>query len=138
MNASVNDEIKWRYDVLAELGGKSANYAVDPATLRQWRIYGGQQGIWVDKHRTAAITNNGQGLAVGLLHKGSIYPDDFDETGVIYHYPVTNRAPSRDWGEIEAVKNCSRLRVPVFVITVSPGESTKRDVYFGYVTMSDD
>jgi putative restriction endonuclease len=138
MHASVSDEIKWRYDVLAKIGGKSANHAVAPATLRQWRIYGGQQGIWVDKHRTAVMTNNGQGLAVGLLHKGSIYPDDFDETGVIYHYPVTNRAPSRDLGEIEAVKNCSRLNVPVFVLTVSPGEPTKRDVYFGYVTMSDD
>jgi hypothetical protein len=75
---------------------------------------------------------------VGLLHKGDVYPDDFDETGVIYHYPVTNRPKTRDLGEIEAVKNCRRLNVPVFVITVSEADSTKRDVFFGYVTMWDD
>jgi len=138
MNTSVSDEIKWRYDLLSEIGGKSANYAIDPTFLRDWRIYGGQQGIWMDKQRTAALTDDGNGLAVSLLHKGNIYPDDFDETGVIYHYPVTNRPKSRDIGEIEAVKNCNRLRVPVFVITVSQLEPSKRDVYFGYVTMWDD
>jgi putative restriction endonuclease len=135
---SIRNEIQWRYDLLAEIGGKPANYAVDPAILRDWRIYGGQQGIWVDKQRTAAITDDGNGIAVGLLHKGNIYPDDFDETGVIYHYPVTNRPPSRDLGEIESVKNCGRLKVPVFVITLSPVEQSKRDVYFGFVTMWDD
>jgi hypothetical protein len=138
MNAVVSEEVKWRYDLLTEIGGKTANYSVDPSTLRDWRIYGGQQGIWVDKQRTAPLTDDGNGLAVGLLHKGNVYPDDFDETGVIYHYPVTNRPQSRDIGEIEAVKNCSRLQVPVFVITVSQVDTTKRDIYFGYVTMWDD
>lgn len=92
----------------------------------------------MDKQRTALITEDGNGLAVSLLHKGDIYPDDFDETGVIYHYPVTGRPQSRDLGEIEAVKNCCRLRVPIFVITVSHTEPSSRDVYFGYVTMWDD
>ena len=138
MNAVVIEEVKWRYDLLAEIGGKAANYAVDPLMLRTWRIYGGQQGICVDKQRTAPLTENGHGLAVSLLHKGHIYPDDFDETGVIYHYPVTSRPPSRDLGEIEAVKNCSRLQVPVFVITVAQTETAKRNIYFGYVTMWDD
>lgn len=138
MNTSVNNEVQWRFDLLGLLGGQVINYAIDPALLRDWGIYGGQQGIWVNKQRTAALTENGNGLAVSLLHKGHIYPDDFDETGVIYHYPVTNRPPSRDIGEIEAVKNCCRLGVPLFVITVSPMQPTKRDVYFGYVTMWDD
>lgn len=138
MNSLIADEIKWRHDLLAEIGGKSANYAVDPATLRDWRIYGGQQGIWVDKQRTALITDDSNGLAVSLLHKGDIYPDDFDESGVIYHYPVTGGPQSRDLGEIEAVKNCCRLKVPVFVTTVSEAESSRRNVYFGYVTMWDD
>jgi putative restriction endonuclease len=135
---AIAEEIEWRRDLLAEIGGRSANYGIDPTLLRSWNIYGGQQGIWVEKTRTGTLTEDGNGLAVGLLHKGNIYPDDFDETGVIYHYPATNRPKSRDLGEIEAVKNCSRFGAPVFVITVSPGEESKRDVYFGYVTLWDD
>ena len=138
MAKTSSDETKWRYALLTEIGGQTVNYAIDPATLRDWGIYGGQQGIWVDKQRTAPLTDNGNGLAVSLLHKGNVYPDDFGETGVIYHYPVTSRPPSRDMGEIEAVKNCNRLNVPVFVITVSQVDASKRDVYFGYVTMWDD
>ncbi|MBN1428132.1 MAG: HNH endonuclease [Anaerolineae bacterium] len=138
MNTPVNNEIQWRYDLLEAIGGQVINYGIDPALLQYWRIYGGQQGIWVDKQRTAILTDDGRGLAVGLIHKGNIYPDDFDETGVIYHYPVTARPPARDIGEIEAVKNCHRLNVPLFVIKVSELASSKRDVYFGYVTMWDD
>jgi hypothetical protein len=33
-NRAVIEEVKWRYDLLAEIGGKDANYGVDPATLR--------------------------------------------------------------------------------------------------------
>jgi putative restriction endonuclease len=135
---AIADEIEWRRGLLAEIGGRSANYGIPPSLIRDWNIYGGQQGIWVDKARTGALTHDGNGLAVCLLHKGDIYPDDFDETGVIYHYPATNRPRSRDLGEIEAVKNCCKLKVPVFVITVSPDNKSARDVYFGYVTLWDD
>jgi hypothetical protein len=58
-NRSIIEEVNWRHDLLAEIGGKVANHGVDPATLRDWRIYGGQQGIWVDKQRTAALTADG-------------------------------------------------------------------------------
>lgn len=135
---AINEEIKWRRDLLSEIGGKPANYGIDPMLLRDWNIYGGQQGVWVDKKRTGPFTEDGNGLAVGLLHKGNIYPDDFDETGVIYHYPVTSRPKARDFGEIEAVKNCRKMGVPIFVITVSQVNPSKRDVYFGYVTLCDD
>jgi hypothetical protein len=57
---------------------------------------------------------------------------------VIYHYPTTSRPQSRDSGEIEAVKNCGRLNVQLFVITVSEVDPSRRDVYFGYVPMWDD
>ena len=100
----INNEIKWRFDLLVEIGGEVINSNIDPTTLREWQIYGGQQGIWVDKQRTSALTDDGNGLAVSLLHKGNLYPDDFSETGVIYHYPVTNRPELRDLSEIEAVK----------------------------------
>jgi putative restriction endonuclease len=135
---TITEEIELRRDLLDRIGGKAANYRISPATLRDWRIYGGQQGIWVDKQRTRALTKGGNGLAVSLLHKGDIYPDDVDETGIIYHYPVTNRSSSRDLGEIEAVKNCKRYSVPLFVIRVSENDPTERDVFFGYVTTWDD
>src|SRR5437762_1322977 len=84
---SIQREITWRKDLFSELGGQIVNRGIEPNFLRNWGIYGGQQGIWVDKQRTAPLTENGYGLAMGLLHKGDMYPDDFDETGVIYHYP---------------------------------------------------
>jgi hypothetical protein len=136
--AVIENEKKWRRDLLNELGGRPANFAIEPALLRDWGIYGGQQGVWIDKKRTVSLSEDGNGFAVGLLHKGNTYPDDFDETGVIYHYPDTNRPRSRDIGEIEAVKNCFRWQVPVFVITVSTQNPSLRDVYFGYITLWDD
>ena len=40
MDAAIGDEIRWRYELLAEIGGEAANRAIDPALLRDWRIYG--------------------------------------------------------------------------------------------------
>ena len=70
--------------------------AVDPdnvsaGTLRDLGVYGGAQGIWVDKARTATIAINGSGVTVSLLHTGRHYPDDISEDGLIYHYPRTSR-----------------------------------------------
>ena len=72
--------------------------ALDPdnlsaSSLRELGVYGGAQGIWVDKARTAAIAPNGSGVTVSLLHTGRHYPDDISEDGLIYHYPRTSRPP---------------------------------------------
>jgi hypothetical protein len=83
----ITEEIEWRKELLAEIGGEAANYEIAPATLRDWRIYGGQQGIWVDKRRTSALTEDGNGLAVSLLHKGDVYPDG-GWPQKLYHFEV--------------------------------------------------
>jgi hypothetical protein len=138
MQMMIQDELERRRAWWRELGGGHAVYHVSPQKLRRMGLYGGQQGIWVDKNRTQKLTDDGYGVAVSVLHKGEIYPDDFDETAVIYHYPKTNRPPSRDIGEIEAVKNCSKCNLPIFVIRVSPDDARLRDIFWGHVTFWND
>jgi hypothetical protein len=77
-------------------------------------LYGGKSGVWVNKVRTSAIAP--EGVAVGLLHTGRHYDDDVDETGILYHYPTTDRPAARDANEIQAIKNAKILGIPVFVI----------------------
>lgn len=57
-----------------------------------------------------------EGVAVGLLHTGRHYDDDVDETGILYHYPTTDRPASRDANEIQAIKNAKTFGIPIFVI----------------------
>lgn len=103
--------------------------------LRDLGVYGGAQGIWVDKATTGHLAADG--VTVGLLHTGRHYPDDVSEDGLIYHYPSTARPASRDAAEVEATKNAARLRLPVFVIL--PGETNQtRGVRLGWVEDWDD
>lgn len=118
---------------LLERGGPKE---ISPAILRALGIYGGAQGIWVDKARTSTLTDGGFGLTVSLTHSGKSYPDDWSTDGVIYHYPDTHRPQRRDTSEIEATKNARKFGVPVFVITHT--SHSKRDVYIGWVTDWDD
>jgi hypothetical protein len=55
------------------------------------RVYGGAQGIWVDKKNTAKLTSDGEDITVSILHTGRHYPDDLSNDGVIYHSPTTDR-----------------------------------------------
>jgi putative restriction endonuclease len=48
---------------------------VTPQLLRDLGIYGGAQGVWVNKERTSQITPGG-GVTVALLHTGASYADD--------------------------------------------------------------
>jgi len=109
-----------------------------PLLIRELGIYGGAQGIWVDKERTEHLTHDGYGVTVGLLHTGEYYPDDLSETGVIYHYPETNRPLSRDLGEIEATKAANLLSLPLFVVTSPFSNSKTREVNLGWVEEWDD
>lgn len=81
---------KEMWDQLIAHGGPKD---VSPNLIRELEIYGGAQGIWVDKARTELLTNDGYGVTVGLLHTGEYYPDDLSDSGVVYHYPKTNRPP---------------------------------------------
>jgi putative restriction endonuclease len=106
--------------------------------LRDLGIYGGAQGVWVDKARTGSLTEAATGVTVGLLHTGSSYADDLSDDGVLYHYPSTNRPRGRDLAEIEATKTARRLGLPVFVITYPSPGSARRDVHLGWIESWDD
>ena len=121
------------WNVLLKRGGPKE---VSPNILHDLGIYGGAQGIWVDKARTGKLAEDGYGITVSLTHSGKSYPDDWSEDGVIYHYPDTHRPPGRDMSEIEATKNAGRLGIPVFVITHT--SHSKRDVYVGWIMGWDD
>lgn len=121
------------WNLLLEKGGPNG---VAPEVLRTLGIYGGAQGIWVDKARTGELTDNGHGITVSLTHSGKSYPDDFSDDEVIYHYPDTDRPKSRDASEVEATKNTRRLGLPVFVITHT--SHSRRDVSIGWVIDWDD
>lgn len=126
-------EVMWK-ELLAA-GGPSG---VGPEVLRGLGIYGGAQGIWVDKARTAPISPDGNGVTVSVLHTGSSYPDDLSEDALLYHYPLTDRPASRDAGEVQATKNAQLLDVPIFVVTKPSPSSGVRDVQLGWVVEWDD
>jgi putative restriction endonuclease len=114
MTSAIEQEISRRLDAWDKIR-KSPNWPlVTPKEVRDLGILGGAQGVWVDKVRTSAIAP--EGIAVGLLHTGKHYDDDVDETGILYHYPTTDRVASRDANEIQAIKNAKLFGIPVFVI----------------------
>jgi len=101
-------------------------------------MYGAAQGVWVDAARTRAITADGTGIAVGLLHTGRHYPDDLSETGILYHYPWTGRLGDRDASEVAATKRAGELGLPLFVVTPSSVSANRRDVHLGWIVDWDD
>jgi putative restriction endonuclease len=121
-----------------ELVGRGGPLTVSPKVLRELGIYGGAQGVWVDKARTAPLTLTGTGITVGVLHTGSSYADDLSADGLLYHYPRTARGESRDMGEVEATKEAKRQQVPLFVVTHPTPHSSVRDVRMGWVEDWDD
>jgi ribosomal protein L25 (general stress protein Ctc) len=111
---------------------------ITPGRLRELRIYGGAQGIFVDKKTTVSVDGN-FGVAVGVMHTGRHYADDLEEGGIIYHYPKTNRSVSRDRGEIEATKAAKENNLPVFIIIKEEKNPKKiQAVKMGWVQDWDD
>ena len=95
------DRRKRLWDELISQGGP---YSISAQLLRELGIYGGAQGIWANKSVTGFVTTDSHGVTVSLLHRGTMYPDDLFESGVLYHYPSTNRPPTRDYSEIQSYK----------------------------------
>ena len=120
-------------DLIVRNGGRR----LVPSLLREKGVYGGAQGIWVDKVRTAEVAPP-HGLTVSLLHTGTSYADDLSADSILYHYPSTRRSEGRDQSEIEATKNALRFEVPVFVIASPTPGSSMRDVHLGWVEDWDD
>jgi hypothetical protein len=136
-SVTVEDERKRRLNLWADLKQRGLAARARPEDLRRSRIYGGAQGVWVDKDQTGRITGIDGGITVGLLHTGRHYPDDLSDESVIYHYPKTSRGPGRDISEIKATKSAGRLDLPVFVILPGPTHAT-RSVKLGWITDWDD
>lgn len=132
----VQQELAHRKGMWESLLTQGGPTDVVPSTLRALGVYGGAQGVWVDKARTGKLTADGNGVTVGLLHTGSHYVDDLSDDGVLYHYPQTRRPDVRDAGEIEATKNVQRLGLPVFVIAYA--NYGHRNVHLGKVIDWDD
>jgi len=138
LDPRVEKELEHRRTMWGALLERGGPREVPPRVLRNLGIYGGAQGVWIDKNRTRTLTDDGTGVAVGLLHTGVAYADDLSKDGVLYHYPDTNRVKGRDLSEINATKAAGRYGVPVFVITHSRPDPNKRDVYLGWIEGWDD
>ena len=137
MDDSVKQEFELRLALWQQLVETGETREVRPQRLRDLGIYGGAQGIWVDKDRTQHITPDQIGVTVGILHTGTSYADDLSDDGVIYHYPITERPPARDLAEVDGTKLAKTLGLPVFVIT--PGRTTAlRSVHLAWVEDWDD
>jgi putative restriction endonuclease len=111
---------------------------LEPQQLRDLGIYGGAQGIWVDKAHTASPEIGLDGATVGILHTGRHYADDLSDDGVIYHYPKTSRPGARDAAEIQATKNAMTHRLPIFVILPGKISQSRRGLKLGWVCDFDD
>ena len=77
-----DDEQERRLELWGALKNLGPNN-ISARSLRDLGVYGGAQGIWIDKARTGNLAPDG--LTVGLLHTGRHYPDDLSEDGLIYH-----------------------------------------------------
>jgi hypothetical protein len=120
-------ERDYRLEVWNALKAQGGPDRVSPGLLRELGIYGGAQGIWVDKERTSQVTTTGEGVTVAVLHTGSSYADDLSDDGIIYHYPQTGRPAGRDLTEINATKAACRLGIPFFVITYRSSARSRRN-----------
>jgi putative restriction endonuclease len=111
---------------------------IDPQKLRDLSIYGGAQGIWVDKAHTASPEIGIDGATVAILHTGHHYADDLSDDGLIYHYPKTTRAGARDATEVRATKNTMVHGLPIFVILPGETSQNRRTLKLGWVCDFDD
>ena len=100
---------------------------VTPSYIRELKLYKGQAGICRDEN----------GLAISLLNTGKSYPDDIFESGLLYHYPETERKGSHDLNEIESTKECQKQNIPLFIILPGIHNSTRR-VRLGWIVDFDD
>jgi putative restriction endonuclease len=88
-NEISSPEIQRRRVLWETLIARGGPTEVVPGLLREFGIYGGAQGILVNKNLTGAGSPDGAGVAVAVLHNGSSYDNDLSDDGVICHFPDT-------------------------------------------------
>ena len=132
-----SEEGAYRWRAWIELGAPGPTDSVTPAEIRRVRLYGGGQGIYVDKNRTSSAEFPA-GVAVSALHTQSVYADELGEDGILYHYPRTDRAGSRDAGEVQATKNTMSVGVPVAIVIRADTSTNFRHIRWGWVVDFDD
>ncbi len=71
------NELERRQSIWRELQNRRQANPLSPSDLRELGVYGGAQGIWVDKSRTSSLANDG--VTVSVLHTGSSYDDDLSD-----------------------------------------------------------
>ncbi len=125
----------WRK--LKSLSPSKDGKGLAPSDIRDLKVLSGFRGISRSKTSTDKVSQDGNGVTVGVLHTGAHYDDDIDDSGVLYHYPVTKQ-PGMDRGDVEATKNCKLFELPLFVVTRPTISSKVRDVMLGWVTEWDD
>ena len=64
----IEKELAHRLDTLSKASSLPSWPLLTPSEVRDLGIYGGAQGVWVDKSRTQSLEKDG--VAVGLLHTG--------------------------------------------------------------------
>lgn len=127
----VQEEHSLRVNAWNRVRAIDADGMLTASQIENLGLYGGQAGIWRHKKRTSG-TGAEHGLAVSLRHNGTSYADDLSETGLLYHYPATDRPPSHDIGEINAAKASCAFGLPVFVLIGSKNQA-RRQVRLGYI-----
>ena len=136
--SDVETERQRRLSLWHQIAQEQDLNSIEPQRLRELGIYGGAQGIWVDKLHTANPETGPDGVTVGILHTGRHYEDDLSEDGVIYHYPKTSRPPARDAAEVQATKNAMNHQLPVFVVLPGKESKARRSLKLGWVSDFDD
>tara|TARA_B100000242_G_C43004130_1_gene466546 strand:- start:89 stop:1147 length:1059 start_codon:yes stop_codon:yes gene_type:complete len=101
---------------------------IEPSYIRELKIYKGATGICRDD----------SGICISVLNTGKHYPDDIFNEGILYQYPNTpKRSKTFDINEINSVKECASLGLPLFIIL--PGKNaSKRSIKLGWVEDFDD
>jgi putative restriction endonuclease len=133
----VDSETKRRLDLWHTISKERLD-DLEPARLRDLGIYGGAQGIWVDKAHTASPEIGLDGVTVAILHTGRHYADDLSDDGVIYHYPTTSRPAARDAAEVQATKNAITHHIPIFIVLPGTESKSRRSLKLGWVCDFDD
>ena len=136
--ANSTHELQYRLDVFKNIPGDKMPKSMDPEDLRKFGIYAGAAGFWLDKSRTKTMTDDGTGVTVSALVTGKSYANDFDTDGVIYEYPQSKRPSAYDQSRIQATKTAALLKLPIFVVIKPTSNSTKRDVFLGWIEAWDD